>query len=538
MSYIISVYGERAFKKFLLPAINNADYNAILYREVFGLAQDLSLRMENTDLNWSFQKSEDYNLKKNGTEYFGQTLQANDIIQLQTKQNEKLTILVHQIDTPFEVYKKYSLRNLRKVTIGKESGNHICYDYFGLVSKNHAVLEMTEKGCRIRDTSANGVFVNSIRIVGTKELCFGDSIHILGLQIIYLGDLIAVEQQSASVKVDYFVLKEISGEELNYFTKKERQQENAEELYHRTPRNIEKLDCEPVEIEEPPAAGQKKKQSILMAIGPSFTMAVPMLLGSVLSAYSYSSSGRSGLFMYAGMVTAVASALIGGLWAVLNIRSAKKAQRMDEEERRNAYVGYLEKMMFNVKEKYEKNTQILHTRYPSAEICAGYGHDCTGLWNRNPHHEDFLYQRLGLGRIAFQAPIQIPKERFRVQKDELALKPKDIKVAYETLKDVPVGVDFMEHSLVGIIGGEHKAGALAIARNLLIQIAANNCYTDVRIGVIYNRENSHEADCLSCAKWLPHIWSADRKIRYIAGTAEDAADVFYELAGILRERRR
>lgn len=536
MSYIISVYGKRAFQKILLPAINNADFNAVLYKDIFGLDVDLVLEMEIVNGWWSFKQSRQYTLRSQNRDYFGSVIQNNDIIQLQAKTGGQLTILVYQVSTPFEVYRKYSLKKMHNVTIGKDAHNHIVYDYFGLVSKEHAVLEITERGCRIHDLSANGVFVNSIRVNGAQDLKFGDSINILGLQIIYLGNMIAVEQAFATPVVDVRVLQELSGEQLDYFATQyaDRSGEIEEKKYfHRTPRNIEKIDDEEIEIEEPPAPVRQRGQSMLLAVGPAFSMAVPMLLGSLLSVYG---AGSSSLFMYAGLVTAISSALVGSVWAAVNVRAAKKEAAQEESQRRTAYVEYLEKSMSSVKEKYEKNTKVLHARYPATSVCAEYNENTTVLWNRNQHHEDFLYHRVGLGRIPFQVPITIPKERFKVEKDNLAAKPKDILVSYETLKDVPVGIDLTEHRLIGIVGGENKVGALENARNLLVQIAANNCYTDVKVGLVYNRENGYEADYLKSVKWLPHVWSEDKKTRYVADTRAEANDVFYELAKVLRSR--
>lgn len=533
MSYIVSVYGERAFKKILLPAINNADFEIVLYKDAFALYSDIVLKMEVLDNRWVFNKNPGYKLTQNSNDYFNVPLQNNDIIQLQTDQKENLTMLVHKISTPFEVYRKYSLLNLQKVTIGKEKHNHIQYNYFEMVSKDHAVLEITSKGAWIHDLSANGVFVNNIRINHSQKLVFGDSIHILGLQMIFLGNILAVGQESALAKIDSSVLKELNSRELHGLSMLNQHKEYEKSCFHRTPRNIEKIEEEPIEIEAPPAPANLRKQSALLSIGPAFTMAIPMMMGSLLSIYG---SGRSSVFMYTGLITAVSSAFIASIWATVNIRSTRKMEKEDERERQSAYVEYLEKNMSVAKERYQKNTAILHSRYPSVNDCAGYGYDTPVLWNRNQHHPDFLYHRIGLGRIPFQSPISIPKEQFRVKKDELALKPKDIKAAFETLTDVPVGVDFLEHTLIGIVGGKNKLGALEIAMDLLVQATANNCYTDVKLCIVYNKENGYEEDCLKNARWLPHIWSEDKKTRYIADNPSDASEVFYEITSILRGR--
>lgn len=532
MSMIVSIYGEKAYKKMLLPAIQNADYRMLLYKDMFALHSDLALEMENVNGKWNFRKSDLYDLKCSQESYFGRTIQDDDIVQLSTRKGDRLTILIHEVQEPFAVYRKYSLKNLRTVTIGKDPRNHICYDYFGLVSKEHAVLELKDQGCYLYDRSSNGVFVNSLRVKNRQRLQFGDSVHILGLQMIYLGDLLAVEWQDADVKIDEMVLRPVT-RQLDSFAYHGQEEKKEKEYFHRVPRNIEKLNEDPIEIEEPPAPGKLPVQSMMLAVGPALSMALPMLCGSLLTVYG---SNSNSVMMYAGLITALSSALVGSVWAAANVRQAKKQALEEEKVRHDAYMEYLEQTMASVKEKYEKNTRILQSRYPDVKVCAEYGKRTSALWNRNPHHEDYLYHRIGIGRIPFQAPIHVPKERFKIQKDELASKPKDIQVAYETLKDVPVGIDFARHHLIGMVGGKNKTGALEIARNLLIQIAASNCYTDVKLGVLYNKENGYEADILGCAKWLPHTWSEDKKTRYVADNQEDAMDVAYELTKVFRAR--
>ena len=48
--------------------------------------------------------------------------------------------------------------------------------------------------------------------------------------------------------------------------------------------------------------------------------------------------------MYTGIVTAVSSALIGVIWALVNLKYSKKVAREEEMHRVNAYGVYLRKM--------------------------------------------------------------------------------------------------------------------------------------------------------------------------------------------------
>ena len=158
------------------------------------------------------------------------------------------------------------------------------------------------------------------------------------------------------------------------------------------------------------------------------------------------------------------------------------------------------------------------------------------MWNRNYTHDDFLAHRLGIGEKPFQYEIDIPKKRFTLYEDELAEKPQYIKDNYRTLIDVPITVDLLEKRLVGIVGGETKNGAVDVAKLLVAQIAANNCYIDVKLAFIYDNESSEDNGQWDYVKWMPHVWSEDKRVRYVAGTKEDMMEVFYELSRIFRAR--
>ncbi|MGN0291478.1 MAG: FtsK/SpoIIIE domain-containing protein, partial [Lachnospiraceae bacterium] len=56
------------------------------------------------------------------------------------------------------------------------------------------------------------------------------------------------------------------------------------------------------------------------------------------------------------------------------------------------------------------------------------------------------------------------------------------------------------------------------------------------MGFIYDKNSSKEEEKWSYGKWLPHVWSEDKKTRYFADDKEQASDVFYELTKIFRTR--
>lgn len=537
MSYILSVYSTKAFKEYLLPAIDNADYILSLPKNLFDLTENVDIPMEIINGQWKITKEADfagyYTISKESC--IGHVLKNEDIISIVSKRGEQISLIVKETDQSFMVYEKYSLINVNEITIGKSEDNVISYSSLNLVSREHARILRNGGQYIVEDTSNNGIFVNSKRVVGAWQLTYGDCIDIFGLRLVFLGTFMAINTLLDGVKIKEGVLTPFnpvySLEEPSRFNRQ------PVKLFHRSPRILPKIEKERIEIEAPPNPKELNVQPAFMAIGPSLTMALPMLLGCALSIYSTRvSGGASSAFMYTGLVTAVSSALVGTVWSIVNMRQAKKKNREDELKRFEAYSEYLIKCSNDVKAKYENNSRALYELYRDSETCCRYDEKSLELWNRNSRHEDFLAQRLGIGDMPFQVEIEVPKERFNLINDSLAGKPKMIKESYKMLHSVPICVDLNEHKLIGVIGGAERRGCYPVLHNLVSQIAANNCYTDVKMAFIYDDSEGEKDQNWKFAKWLPHVWSEDKKVRYVAGNDSEASDVFYEITKVLRMR--
>ena len=535
MSIVLSVYSQVAFKEYLLPPLNNADHIITFHSNYFQLEKDVSLQLEVLDYCWKIKNSVDYKIVTAENARISHELKNNEILQLRTRNHEDISIIVKNIASGVHAFQKYKLQDINEITIGKNSDNDIAYDYLGMVSRNHARIVKTPAGYKIHNDSPNGVYVNSLRVEKEAELQFGSFINIIGLHIVFLRDVIAIDTEFKDVRISEEKLKRYETyDEKTVLLNAVAETSKGKTVYHRAPRNYEKLNSDVIDIEEPPQLARTKKQSILMTIGPSFTMVLPMLLGSILMIYA--SGRRSSFYMYSGLVMSVSSALVAVIWSLLNSRNQRKEEKGEEEYRFEVYSEYLVEKTNEIKEKYERTEKKLNTTYPAAMECLKYDIHKGVLWNRNRTHEDFLSHRLGVGDTPFQIKIEVPKKRFKLYKDSLSEKPAFIKDNYSMLYNVPVMLDLIKESMVGIIGGKNKEGAIEVAKLLSAQLAANNCYTDLKLVYIYDGSNSSDFSRWGFAKWLPHVWSEDKKTRFVASGKEEASDVFYELTKIFRTR--
>lgn len=536
MSIVLSVYSQKAFKEFLLPAINNADYTITFQGEYFQIEEDIQLNMDVMGDFWSIKESARYKLTCQEKPYQGQRLRNGDVFKLITEKKEELYIFVEEVESSFHAYTKYQLKDIFDITIGSGAENDIAYNCRGMVSRKHAQIVKTGEGYKIINYSKNGIYLDSRRVEKEYLLEFGMYINIIGLHMVFLGDMLAVDTKTHSVIVRSDKLQERAKDSGRRWTTELKHEKSVgKTVYHRAPRDYEKIQEDVIEIEAPPQPIQNKRQPLYMTIGPSVTMVLPMLLGCVLMLYSSNSTG-GGSYMFFGLIMSLTSTAVGIGWTLNNIRYQKKEEKEQEEHRIRTYNQYLDEKTEEIKKKYDQTTETLNRVYPNTKTCLNYDESRGILWNRNLTHTDFLRHRLGLGELPFQLHLNVPKKRFVLYKDELAERPEKIKEQYDTLYNVPITVDLMEKNLIGVIGGERKKGAIEIVKLLAAQIASNNCYTDVKLGFIYDKSTSADFEKWQYVKWLPHVWSEDKKTRFVASTKEEASDVFYELTKVLRMR--
>lgn len=533
---ILMIYSSNACREFLLPNIHDADYELRLDKENFRLSKSVKVNLEVTAEGWRIQKSEAYYLKYQGVHEDSHLLRHGDILEIKTRRGESLQVITAGSMLSFQVMKKYDISAMKEISIGKSAGNIIQYQFMELVSASHATLHRHSDGWYLYDQSSNGVFTEKERVRGKYRLNFGDHLHIFGLHLVFLNDILAVGTYIGELHVNESILKAREGKEWpagNGETRPVREQK----YFNRSPRNLPVIYHEKEEIESPPSPKTVKERPLFLTIGPAFTMAIPMMLGCGFAIFGSKMSGMtSSAFMYTGLITALASAVIGVIWAVMNLKYSSREQLEEETQRFNAYSNYLIRIADSLREKYQHNTEAMLQIYPSSRQCVMYDERHSSLWNRNYSHDDFLFLRLGLGDQPFQVEISIPKEKFTLINDSLLEKPKKISDEFQTLHQVPVGISLLKKRLVGVIGGEKKQGAVEIMHSMVAQIVANHCYTDVKMVFIYREEDEGRAKDWECMRWFPHVWSEDKQTRYMAANEVETGDIFFELANVLRIR--
>lgn len=542
MSTILSIYNEYAFYEVVLPAIDNIEHSFVIDSNLFHLQNDFLMNLECIRGEWLYflrEEIEIYNIIDSTSPKKVCKFKNNGIYVLTISINEALTLLVEEKDNPLAVYRKYSLPCNVKIDIGTDNDNVIKYRYpsdpdtKSYVSQHHCSIVYDGTHAVLEDNSSNGTFVNNSRIFMPYTLNYGDSIRVFGLNIVYLGDIIAVNSPECySTKI-----KELSVNELKLVAAEANNEGSDKIIFHRAPRSIPKTVSETVVIDSPPNPKELPKLPLFMQIGPAMTMALPMLLGSGVTIFASRMGGRAGnAFMFTGLITVIASAGIGIFWALMNMKYSKKMILEEQKNRYERYGAYLTRKQNEIENSYNSNIASLREKYMSSDEIADYSLKNEKLWNRNFSHKDVLNYRLGLGDVPSLFEIDVQKEKFTMIDDVLADKPKMIKDSFKTMHKVPICIDFMTNNLVGVIA-EFVNDRAKIIKNLIVQITGNNSYTDVKFALLYDSNKVSNFAIWDFAKWFPHIWSEDRKNRFLATNKQEASDVLYNIAQIMRVRK-
>ena len=524
---IVMVYGKKACREFLVNRMRDGRGSVVIPSQELEISASVSLSFKWRDDGCIAICENGSSFVENGTKQSIAEIRSGKIYCLKTDRGDLLNMIFSPESVSFPTPKKFILSPTLPPSIGRSIDNLI-YAGSNLLSDFHARLVFSEKKWFLEDLGGRGAYLNGKRVKGRVKLSFGDTVSFFGLVLVYFGTVFAVSSSFFEVSTS----KKLTpyNTEKNQFSAFGSGTE--QKLFNRSPRYMQKPIEGKLKIEPVNPPDETESKSLFQTVGRSLFMIIPMLLGcGMMAAASMMNGGRGG-FMALGIITAVSSGVIGAFWALVSVRNEDERQYEKAKKRFDSYANYLIKVNKKLTGIYRKNYEILHTNYPNAQKCVSYNEKSSALWSRNPEQEDMLFVRLGIGNIPFQYEVETTVKEFQISDEKLQQLPKTIQSEYETLDNVPVGVDLSEKRLIGIVGRGGRSNAESIARIIIAQLAANVCYTDLKIALLDKSGSS----VWSFMRYLPHVWSEGRTARYFSSGAEDVGSVCEELLTVFRRR--
>lgn len=364
------------------------------------------------------------------------------------------------------------------------------------ISGKHAAL-FYQGGCWcFQDLkSRNGTYLNAVR-TGSGRISDEDVLSAGFCQLRVSGDRLLV-QSSKPVRVKPQIAPE------------KRTAASPDEPYpfcfKPSPRLLEEVPSETLELQAPPAIGGKPSVSWLnVLLAPALSVAVMLavcLLVTNVTTMLYFS---------------VPTTCIGALVSVLRYQGEKKKYRAQQQLRLDKYGAYLQKQVRELEKLRTEQQTILEHMSPSTAECVRRAAAVDReLWGRLSHDDDFLSLRVGSGTLSASFSLQAPKQVLQLESDTLAEQPSQIAERFSTVPDCPICVSLGDHLSCGVVG--KRARCVGLGRNLIVQAATHHSYCDLRIVVLCEQDETAQWEF---CRWLPHCWDETHSARLIANTPE------------------
>ncbi len=338
---------------------DRAEQELLLLKREFSCGETVRVRVKKTEAGWQLLDGATYTVWKDGRDYTGIIWQEQELLRLTLRDLTGAAMLIQKRDPVCCIYEKLALSGSGQLRIGKDIRNEICYDVQNCVSGEHAILEWRDGIGVLHDISRNGVYINHSRAGTVTRLQYGDVLWIMGLKLVFLGDMLAVDASIPGL--------EMRGGQTVFLEKNALRKrvaipdvcQETVSMMHRMPRSLTPLDDKTFEIEGPPKLQSRAEGPWYLTLGPSLTMTLPMVCGCLLTA---ARSEQAGAFLYTGLVTALGSALIGAAWGMTRIVYEKRKERTEKLERSQSYQEYLANQEAQIKRYCEHARAVLGGR--------------------------------------------------------------------------------------------------------------------------------------------------------------------------------
>ena len=418
---------------------------------------------------------------------------------------------------------KILLHAKTEVSVGKDFRNEIFYDCFSFIESRHIRIYREGKDFVLerpdREKEEVGLYVNGSRFSEKIILKKGDRMELWGLSVLYLPDLLICS-------AFYGTLRTAEGKE-TFPAPDRRKEERRVRMLTDHSQPGETLHTGEFELSMPQSMRPPREGPAALTLGPSVTMMLPMILTAVLGSAMMGEAGAD--YYKISIVMALSTGIFSIFWGIVNHEYRKRSSLAEMVRNKDSYREYLTKTEKYLSSCLLENQSVLERKYPSCEsILEGCGRV---LWNRTGFQKDFLFIRLGLREIPFQIHVKSSMGSRGPDQDLLTREAHELMDRFRMLPAAPVGINLEEAGIVGFAGSR----IYPVLVQALVQLAACHGSRDMKIAFFYEEGEEEERRIAQCLKWLPHIWSRGRKVRFLAGNETEAGEILPELSKEITE---
>lgn len=381
-------------------------------------------------------------------------------------------------------------------------------------------------------------YLNDQVVKGRAMLRMGDIIFLCGLKIVWMGSFMQLSNPENRVTVNtrvmtLYTMEKYDNSVFNPVSEEEQGVElyRPEDYFFHTPNLNEHIENYKITIDDPPDSPIKDDNGM-------FTMSISltMLASSFVSGFNLINNILEGVSWKKILPTGLTftAMILGSLLIPRIVAAYNKKQLVKREKYRVArYTAYLNEKSEEIFKEMQHQTQVLLTNNRSIVDClSALGGDNSSIWIREIKNPDFLRVRLGLGSTDADIEIEAPKERFTLKDDELYEKIHSIVNTSRKLENVPITFSFLENKISAVVC--NCSYSQFFINTLITQLAIYHSAADLKMVFLTNKDTGFD---LSYAKHFPHVFSADKQIRFYSENSDEMKIIASHLEKIYSERR-
>jgi len=290
--------------------------------------------------------------------------------------------------------------------------------------------------------------------------------------------------------------------------------------YHRSPRIIYRSSEEKIQIAPPSKEPNKPSDELLRLVVPPLLMVGVTVLITLVQ--------PRGIYILATVVMSIASVI----FSVRGFFKNRKKYKADKKERIDLYHLYLKDKAMELARLEREQKEGMHYHFPTVleltDLVESYNHR---IYEKTSLHFDFLYYRLGLGKLPTSYQLTYGQEERSGKKDALEEEGYALYSRHKKIPDMPIPAN-LSHGPVGYVGPRNLV--LEQLQLLVMQLATFHSYHDVQFITILPEE---ERDQWSWMRWLPHAKLQELNVRGFVYNQRTRDQVLNSLNQILKLRR-
>lgn len=432
---------------------------------------------------------------------------------------------------------KLSFAGLDSFSVGADPSCQIYYDSADL-AKVEAIFKVINGEWTISSINDDNykVFLNNFRI-NVKKLKSGDVIFIGGLKIVWMKEFICVNNPRNSLKITGMRLiseDNTQNGEILPVSEDDKMVElyDKDDYFVHYPSIRETVEEKEVVVDAPPSEEKDNSMPFILSMGTSIIMLSSSFMMTYNVFYGFS-QGRTIWNVLPQLVMGV-SMLIGGLIMPRITRAWQKKQRRKREAlRQEKYSEYLQDKNRELQLIIKNELQVLNDNYLNADAClVALDKKNKNFWWREIEDDAFLAIRVGNGKVDSKVAVKAPEEHFTLDEDNLLEESYKIKDKYDHVDGAPVVVSLKKSDVTSLIcEGANKD---IFVNELILQLITLHSSLDLKIVLFTKEENVSRWEFM---KYLPHIFSEDKSIRFFGVNEKEWKNVSNYLEEELKNRK-